>query len=673
MRQLSRTCVALSVAALPLLAPAALPQGGDRGAEAQEITGVGTFPFDNSEATTDGSAAPGCEAYGTGEIASDVWFRWTAPESATYFVDSCGQTDVDTRIAVYAEEAPAAPLDCADDTCGIQSRVSFTATAGASYLLRVGCYPGAPGGSGTFTINQGAGGDCDMPSTGPDVIVGDLNGLITWGAVGDIAAYSIGTTSCNVGDTPVDWISFTSFHPVIGQSIYKLEDGRLEQLGISWLKHGFTALQEDLCCTCTPSASNRLGVGCSDPYGAGLNGNQGMLGPRFEVNPATGEFPWPPTGIGTGGNVIRKRLQVVHSDLDPALHPTALYFGEGQYVTLDDATADNNDNNCSYRPISVNNFDMDLGAWQLSLTGMTERQMPAIQAWQDTIPTVRLENVQVPGDGLFILGSHATDNGDGTWRYEYAIFNMNSDRAGQRFNVPVPPGVSVTNIGFHDVAYHSGEPFDGTDWTSTMGSGSLSWRTQTYDNNPDANALRWGTLYNFWFDASAAPVDGDVALTLFKPGTPTVMVVGASVPDGDNLPMSYCQTSPNSVGSGALMAFTGSTSITANSFVLEATGGIPGGSGLFYYGGAQIQVPFGNGFRCVGAAGGGTHRLNPPVQADGSGFSSRAVDFTLPPAGSGSGAITAFSSWNFQLWYRDNAGGGDQFNLSDGLTVTFTP
>ena len=37
------------------------------------------------------------------------------------------------------------------------------------------------------------------------------------------------------------------------------------------------------------------------------------------------------------GNSIFKRLQVLNTDLDPALNPGAQYFVEGQYVTKDDA------------------------------------------------------------------------------------------------------------------------------------------------------------------------------------------------------------------------------------------------------------------------------------------------------------------------------------------------
>ncbi|MFT5051802.1 MAG: hypothetical protein ACI8QZ_003226 [Chlamydiales bacterium] len=136
---------------------------------------------------------------------------------------------------------------------------------------------------------------------------------------------------------------------------------------------------------------------------------------------------------------------------------------------------------------------------------------------------------------------------------------------------------------------------------------------------------------------------------------------------------SYCQVSPNSAGAGAMISSTGSTSISGNGFSLVATGVVPGVFGVFFYGSAQIQAPFGDGLRCVGSGGTGTHRLFPLVQADGSGVATRALDFTTSPLNSGSGAITPGSTWQFQLWFRDNAAGASGFNTSDGLSATFAP
>ena len=634
----------------------------------KSISGYTSVPFNTTSATTDGLNNLGC---GQGTANRDVWFSWVAPASEMVTVSTCG-ANYDSLIGIYnGTSCPATSVvTCNDDSCSLQSSASFSATAGASYLFRIGAFGANQSGSGTVTVASGGPmGGCPNPATGADVIVGSLNGISDYGSVGGVAAYSIGTTSCNVGDQELLWIANGTDHPVIGQNIYRIEDGRIEQIGLSWLKHGFTALQQDLCCDCASSGTGtRLGVGCSDPYGSGLNGSQGGLGPRFEVNAATGAFLWPYTADGQTGNAIYKRIQVPNSDMDPGQHPGAVYIGEAQYVAPDDTAAGNDNNNCSYAPISIGGFSG--GSWNVSL-GSTVREQPAIQAWQDTIPGVQLENVQVPGDGLFILGSHATDNGNGTWRYNYAVFNMNSDRSGQRLSIPVPPGVTVSNLGFNDVNYHSGEPWSGADWTSSMSGGSLTWSTQTEAQNPNANALRWGTMYTFWFDASSSPEPGQVTLGLFKSGAPGAMMVDADVPSGDATPFNYCQTSPNSATLGAVMDFTGSTSISANNFSLRTTDGVPNVFGLYFYGPNMIQAPFGDGFRCVG---GQTFRIQPPAQFNGSGVVTRAVDFTSPPAGSGGGAITAGSSWNFQFWFRDPMGpGGNGFNLSDGLNASFIP
>ncbi len=132
-------------------------------------------------------------------------------------------------------------------------------------------------------------------------------------------------------------------------------------------------------------------------------------------------------------------------------------------------------------------------------------------------------------------------------------------------------------------------------------------------------------------------------------------------------PENYCTTSPNSVGPGALIGYSGSSSVTSNDFVLTATGCPPDQFALFYYGPNQISVPFGEGVRC---AGGGIYRLG-VVKMSASGDGSKPIDITSPPQPSGQ--ITVGSRWNFQCWYRDPSGGPSGFNFSDGLSVRFCP
>jgi len=129
----------------------------------------------------------------------------------------------------------------------------------------------------------------------------------------------------------------------------------------------------------------------------------------------------------------------------------------------------------------------------------------------------------------------------------------------------------------------------------------------------------------------------------------------------------FCTSTMNSAGTVATMGSQGTTSIGADDFVLTADGVLPNKVGQFFYGPNQIQVPFGEGFRCVG---GGIYRMYPIGVADGTGFVSRALDYANPPQPAGQ--IQAGATWNFQYWYRDAMTPGT-FNLTDGLEAAFCP
>ncbi|MBX3322518.1 MAG: hypothetical protein KF757_05965 [Phycisphaeraceae bacterium] len=356
----------------------------------------------------------------------------------------------------------------------------------------------------------------------PDVIVGDLPSAVHYGAVGGMRSYAVGTTSCNIGTTPLLWQANNPNHPVIGQNMYRVWNGRIDNIGISWLKHGFTALTQNLCGSCqNPGTGSLLGVNCSDPYGASLNGSQGGLGPRFQVNAYTGVFNYPwANPQGSTGNAIFKRCQVPEVDLTAANYPGALYFFEGHYVTPDDAQAGNGGNNASYRRFRVN------ADFTLTAQGTTQRQKAAIWAWKDNglgigvpDPDVDITTHFAPSDGRYHVGRKVKDNGDGTWTYTYAIQNLDSDRSGASVVIPLGNGASASDNYFRAPHYHSGEPYDNTPWAYTNSGSSVSWGNPVpWTNNPNGNALRWGTLYTFQFVSDGAPVAGNMTLNLFKPG-----------------------------------------------------------------------------------------------------------------------------------------------------------
>ena len=671
-------------AALVLLPALAAAQSNNCGS-ATAIAGEGSWAYDNIGATDDGPS-------NCGSMGSDVWFAWTATSTGSYTLSTCNSTSYDSALSVYDSACPASNLlGCNDDTCGTQSTVAFAAVNGNTYLFQIGGYSGNQG-NGVIDVAAALPSPCDTPASGPDVIVGSLNGLSNWGGVGTKSAYSIGTTSCNYGDTGLEWISNQNRHPVIGQNIYRLKDGRFEQIGQSWLKHGFAALQGSLCCTCTGTGNgSALGVGCSDPYGSGLNGSQSGLGPRSEVNPYTGVFPYPFThgNQGSTGDAAYKRIQVANTDLDPSLNPGAQYFGSAQYVAKDDAQAGNGENNAAWIDINVGSFSG--GNWNLSLSGGTNRQEPAIRAWLDSDPTVMLSDIHAPGEGLFIVGSNAYDNGDGTWDYEYAVFNLNSDVSCGSFEVPTQAGTSITNVGFHDVDNHSGEPDSNTDWPGSVGGLDVSWATQTFGVNPNANAIRWGTTYNFRFTANAAPVTGSVDVGMYKTGgsvAAAAKVPGTSTgsplsihcdPNSNHFLGDYVKLDSSSFGSG-----------TGSDLHLEATDGLPTQFGFFLIGGGGGgSIVQSNGILCLTspiaryngnvATNQGLPQLDSIGQFDGAGvFQSLSgnslvgsgfdVPSELPYLPSGQ-SILAGQTHYFQLWYRDLPAG--TANWSNVLGASF--
>jgi hypothetical protein len=374
----------------------------------------------------------------------------------------------------------------------------------------------------------------------PDVIVYDVgfdgtngNDIAYYGQNAGIAAYSIATQSCNKGTAQLNWFTSggSTLHPVIGQNMFRYKDGRFEHIGQSWLKHGFCAVNEieTFCSPCQSTPCSTLGIGCADTYWATLNDGQGGQS-KANINATAGSHVH--GGAPTGNATIRGRLQVAVSDIDPTQNPGAEYFIEGHYVTSDDAAAGNSSNNASWRRVSVlavNNIDGG---------GPTHREEPAIYAWQDQDRDVEIILVKVIEAGGVksnsFLGYRVTQVSGTLWHYEYAFQNLDSDQSFGSFSVPVDPDTTVSSIGFHDVAYHSGDPYDGTDWPGAKVGGEVRWATTPHSTNVNANAIRWGTLYNFRFDASVPPVLGTVTLGLFKPGpSSSIDVANVLVPGGE--------------------------------------------------------------------------------------------------------------------------------------------
>jgi hypothetical protein len=373
---------------------------------------------------------------------------------------------------------------------------------------------------------------------GPDVIMGNLPSLIQAGSNGTQVGLMMGTDICNNGDVPANWFRLPETdHPVIPQNLYRMSGGpnnddRFEQIGQSWAMHQFFPLQNNACgfgCTSSPDSAH-LGVGCSTADTAGINASQTQVGSRAWINPFTGIFPSTANShTGHTHDGTMHRILVEGNDLNPAMNPGATYYGEAQLVTAHEyawcqshAGECNMFNNVSYRQFMVTATT----SFNFAAVGATVRMTPAIYAWPGaTIHTIEPE----PGvDGRAFIAYKVTNPSPGIWQYDYAIYNQNLDRGIRYFSVPGGCGVGPpTNLEFHAPLNHPGIANDGTvgdagysnaPWLAQAHSGGAIWSTEPSWVNPNANAIRWGTLYNFRFRHTTPPTVANALIAFFKTG-----------------------------------------------------------------------------------------------------------------------------------------------------------
>ena len=296
---------------------------------------------------------------------------------------------------------------------------------------------------------------------------------------------------------------------------------------------------------------------------------------------------------------------------------------------------------------------------------------------------------QVIDDGVTYVSAQASyvavDAGAFAVDHSAGLFSPN------QLNLPVGARVTFTNLDGTSESVTSATAPYGFDLALAASGGSAEYvfvRPGTYDivssgsgaqlqlvvsgssNEVDA-PLSGGGIYRAALPMIATP-SGELAFELrFSDWNGNQSVSDSQVisaPFSCGTQTNYCSTSPNSVGAGALMTTNGSTSVAANAFELIASP-VPTQPGLFFYSTGQLNggngLPFGNGLRCVG---GGAQVIRLPVLTSSGAEFRYTLDFGNPPP---NGAILAGSTWNFQCWYRDPAGGGAGYNLSDGIEVVF--
>jgi len=386
--------------------------------------------------------------------------------------------------------------------------------------------------SAITALPAAAQGLCGAP--GADLAISHIDGVRNYSPSEGMDSVVLATRQTNVGGVAIVADLVTAQHPVMAENIYchSLVNGvsRFEQLGMGWCFHAGIPLNMGGYCTCQGGSNSTIGPGCSDPHSATLMGTASMLGPRWEVNASSGAAAHPhATPVGPHGG----RVTVLLSDVDPAANIDASFFGEVLVVHVDEDAA-NTWNNATWRPVSVAYLNSSA---TFALAGASHPGEAALLAWKTLVPGVVEAVVDVPDDGRFLLAARALRIGGNQWNYEYAVFNLNSHRAARAFSLECPDAIQIGEHGFHDVDYHSGDgpggvSIAGTDWVFDGSADAARWETDAFEMNPTANALRWGTLYNFRVSCNAVPLMGTAALELFRPGGPAAIDIVITVPGG---------------------------------------------------------------------------------------------------------------------------------------------
>jgi hypothetical protein len=168
---------------------------------ATPISGSGNHTFDLGTATT-GTQQPGCATAN-----DDVWFAYTATSTGSTTASTCGLTtsnDTDTVMAVYAGATcpTGSAVACNDDTCGLQSSITFSTTCGNTYLIQVGGFNTGSAVTGSFSVAE-TGTSCGP--TGVPYCFGDGSGTPcpcgNNGAPGNGCANSVNPNGANLTTT----------------------------------------------------------------------------------------------------------------------------------------------------------------------------------------------------------------------------------------------------------------------------------------------------------------------------------------------------------------------------------------------------------------------------------------------------------------------------------------
>lgn len=344
-------------------------------------------------------------------------------------------------------------------------------------------------------------------------------------------------------------------HPYLIWNLYRIDaDGRISQIGRSGVKHAWLTTNGN-CLDPNDHDSHVLGRGCTDTYGTGNNDTSSDLGPRSEIVPATGIWGrcgsiYDPNCSGSrtanpNGN-YDQRMIVREPQISSARNPGATYLFESWYIAREDINP--------YNSMATVTGSPTWGGSAWSPGGGSNYKLgPAIDRWVDPAnPGANAKNseLSVP-EGRAKVAVKVTNLGNGQWRYDYAVMNVDfaravttgstpnirvlSNQGFDRFSVPLVASSLVAAM-----PGNSGEFDPGYNWRASSASGRVSWSTDvtgpgfsqqpTLGTSALPKTLDWGVLHSFSLIANKGPVNGMATLHVAQAGTPASYDVETLVP-----------------------------------------------------------------------------------------------------------------------------------------------
>jgi len=343
-------------------------------------------------------------------------------------------------------------------------------------------------------------------------------------------------------------------HPYLIWNLYRLNaDGSIEQIGRSGVKHAWLTTNGN-CADSSDHDSHLLGRSCTDTYGTGNNDTSSDLGPRSEIVPATGIWGrcgsiYDPGCVGSmtasPNGSYDQRLIVRESQISSTKNPGATYLFESWYIARDDINPYNSMATVTGAP------NWNGGTWAPG-GGSNYKLGPAIDRWVDPAnPGTNAKNAELATpEGHAKVAVKVTNLGDGQYRYDYAVMNVDfaravtsgtapnvrvtSNKGFDRFSVPAPAGAQISAL-----PGKVGEIDPSKNWRVQITGGRVDWSTDTtipsfsslsFSTSAVPKSLDWGVMYAFTLTSNRPPVAGNATLHVAQSGTPASYDVATLVP-----------------------------------------------------------------------------------------------------------------------------------------------